>query len=97
MGDVATPSAEALLVAQHEAHASSERALRVRAEIARAPAAHREVLEAVYVRGEAIHAVVDRELAARGLAPTGAARRRARATIDKRLERARRWLRVRMD
>ena len=69
-----------------------------------APPRYREVLQAVYLDGVAIDALVDQELAREwggAAAPGGdteavAARRRARARVDKVLQRARDWVRARI-
>lgn len=91
------PNAERLLVVHEELAEEAAQAARVARAVAKAPGAYRAVLEARYVRGEEIEAIVDRELAERGDDRVdAAARRRVRNAVDKRLERARNWLRARL-
>jgi DNA-directed RNA polymerase specialized sigma24 family protein len=87
------PNAEALLIAREDAALTKARTIALRVAVAEAPPRYRAILEAVYVRGEEIEAVVDRELAAR---PAGTARRRVRNAVDKTIERARNWVRARV-
>ena len=73
---------------------------RVAVVLQRAPARYREALVAVYLEGTPIDALVDRELAAEredaDATDPVACRRRARARVDKLLQRARDWVRARV-
>jgi len=100
---------DALPASDPDPHAALERAeageeldalaRRVEKVLASAPARYREVLVAVYLEGVPIDTLVDEELA-REVSLDGdgtlLARRRARARIDKVLQRARDWMRARL-
>jgi DNA-directed RNA polymerase specialized sigma24 family protein len=93
---------------EHAEEENDARALtdRVVAVLHKAPARYRDVLVAVYLEGVAIDTLVDQELfrewpwSGADTAPVGddpiATRRRARARVDKLLQRARDWVRARV-
>jgi DNA-directed RNA polymerase specialized sigma24 family protein len=91
-------SAEDLLVESEEARARAALAKRIVSLIALAPDAYRRVLDLVYLAGRPIEELVVQELARRGVDPTDVVeRRRARAAIDKTLQRARDWVRLQLE
>lgn len=93
-----TPDPHAVL----EQHENDERmrllAHRVSGLLDIAPARYREALVAVYLEGVPIDVLVERELARERPWPDGdlRARTRARARVDKLLQRARDWVRARI-
>jgi DNA-directed RNA polymerase specialized sigma24 family protein len=93
----ATPDPSAVLEsieAAAEEHALAER---VRAVLDRAPERYRAVLDAVYLRETSIDALVQAEIEREPRADDPIAqRRRARARVDKVLQRARDWVRTRL-
>lgn len=92
---------ERLLSESEEAAIVASRVRRLRELVASAPEPHRAVLEEVYLKGTRIEVLAERLMAARiagGLerAEDVGALRRARATVDQRLTRAREWIRARI-
>jgi RNA polymerase sigma factor (sigma-70 family) len=94
----ARDSAEDLLVESEEARARAALVTRIVSLIPQAPDAYRRVLDLVYLAGRPIEDLVVQELARRGVDPTDVVeRRRARAAIDKTLQRARDWVRLQLE
>jgi hypothetical protein len=92
---------ERLMAERQEAAALAAKIQHLRALIATAPPAHASVLHEVHVNGTLIEELAGRELAARlargdERVRDAASLRRARATVDQRLCRARTWLRDRL-
>jgi DNA-directed RNA polymerase specialized sigma24 family protein len=69
---------------------------RVAVVLQRAPTRYREALVAVYLEGVPIEALVQRELEVENESDPVVARRKARARVDKLLQRARDWVRARV-
>jgi len=90
---------ERLLLALEEADETRALAQHVRSWLEQAPPRYREYLVAVYLDGRSIEELVQAEVRRRiaggdtGDVETGVAHRRARAAVDKVLERARTWVR----
>jgi DNA-directed RNA polymerase specialized sigma24 family protein len=90
-------SIEECLVDREEALEREHTASRVRALVHQAPERYRAVLVHVYVLGQPIETLTARELTRRCVSPDDRAEhRRARAAVDKVLQRARDWLRERL-
>jgi DNA-directed RNA polymerase specialized sigma24 family protein len=92
---------ESILTQRQDAEALATRVARLRALIAAAPPGYAAVLEAVYVRGTLIDTMAREELElriARGDETTrsDATLKKARATVDQRLHRARDWIRAQL-
>ena len=92
---------ERLLSDYEEAAVLAVRVERLRALVASAPETHRAVLHEVYVKGTLIEVLAEQLLAARVVSglervADAAALRRARASVDQRLTRAREWIRARV-
>jgi DNA-directed RNA polymerase specialized sigma24 family protein len=91
--------AETLMVNREETMALKVLVDDVRAVIDQAPPSYRRLIEEVYGRGTPIEELAQRELDARlaaGEVDDKATRKRARDTIDKQLQRARDWVRLRV-
>jgi DNA-directed RNA polymerase specialized sigma24 family protein len=85
---------EETLVAWDEARERAISIARIRYLITQAPAPYRQILEHVHVASRPIEELVVSELVRRGVDPGDPVeRRRARAAIDKTLQRARAWVR----
>jgi DNA-directed RNA polymerase specialized sigma24 family protein len=90
-------NAEDLLVEFEEARARAAGVGPIVSLISRAPSAYRRVLDHVYLACRPVEELVVQELARRGVDPDDVVeRRRARAAIDKTLQRARDWVRLRL-
>lgn len=92
---------ESILSQAQDAEALATRVARLRALIASAPPGYAAVLDAVYVRGTLIDTMAREELElriARGdeTSCNEAALKKARATVDQRLHRARDWIRAQL-
>lgn len=97
--DERTP--ESILSQAQDASALADRVMRLRALIATAPPGYAAVLDAVYVHGTLIDTMAREELElriARGdeTMRTDASLKKARATVDQRLHRARDWIRAQL-
>lgn len=93
------PDPCALLLLAEEHHASHAMLDRVRSVLERAPQRYREALVAVYLEDTPIDTLVDLEMLREfdtGAEDVIAQRRRARARVDKLLQRARDWVRARL-
>ena len=90
---------ERLLLALEAEEETRQLGQEVRALLDEAPPRYRDQLVAVYLNGTAIEELVQREILRRSLAgeayDVAASHRRARAAVDKVLERARTWVRER--
>jgi RNA polymerase sigma factor (sigma-70 family) len=94
-----TPDPQAALESAESEREIAQLTERLRAVVQCAPPRYREVLVAVYLEGVAIDALVDQELFREWPLMADdpiATRRRARARVDKLLQRARDWVRARM-
>jgi DNA-directed RNA polymerase specialized sigma24 family protein len=93
----AEDSIEECLVDREEALERERTAARLRALVHQAPERYRAVLVHVYVLGQPIETLTVLELARRCVSPDDRDQhRRARAAVDKVLQRARDWLRERL-
>lgn len=92
---------ESILTQRQDAEALATRVQRLRALIAGAPPGYAAVLDAVYVRGTLIDTMAREELELRICRGDESARndvalKKARATVDQRLHRAREWIRAQL-
>ncbi len=99
LADDRTP--ESLMTEHQDAADLAVRVARLRALIASAPPGYAAVLHEVYVRGTLIDSMARAELELRiergdELGRTEAALKKARATVDQRLHRAREWIRAQL-
>jgi DNA-directed RNA polymerase specialized sigma24 family protein len=96
---IATPTPDPCALLESFEAAAEEQVLtdRVRAVLSRAPERYRDVLVSVYLRETSIDALVQAEIAGEPATDDPVAqRRRARARVDKLLQRARDWVRTRL-
>jgi DNA-directed RNA polymerase specialized sigma24 family protein len=95
--EIATPwaGAEQLLLEREDTRERAVALARIRYLITQAPEAYRQVLEHVHVACRPIEELVTMEMTKRGADASDAVeRRRARAAVDKTLQRAREWVRA---